>query len=183
MTTETPIDGPQLPPRAKRADRRWLVVAIAVIAASAVLVAWQVSRSAQGSVARHAAAEQGIEVVGDDWVKVEQTEAGFRVCVYTGTGDSGDFEESSDICDIAVYTYEIVPATAGEADGWQRFEWPDGSLDARWDPAASPDPLLVVDAGYRSWKVRATSRHGTSEEDVRRNLAVLLDDVAFIPSP
>ncbi|WP_156165254.1 hypothetical protein [Demequina rhizosphaerae] len=183
MSRESSIDGPPVPPRVRRADRRWVVVAIAVIAASAVLVAWQLVRSAQASGARHAAAQEGFEVVQDDWVKVEQADAGYRVCVYTGTGDSGDFERSRDICVIAIYTYEIVPATAGEADGWQSFDWPDGSLDARWDPAAAPDPLLVVDAGDRSWEVRATSDHGTSEDEIWRNFALLLDDVAFVPAP
>ncbi|WP_062467234.1 hypothetical protein [Demequina maris] len=181
MTTETPIDGPPVPVPTARLRRRWLVPAAVAIAASAALVAVYLAVDGGDSAARKAAAEQGIEVVRDDWVKAEQTEAGFRVCIYLGTGDSGDFEESSDICDIAGYTYEIVPTTADEAAGWELFSQQIDGLELRWDAGAPPHGVLVVDAGNRVWRVSATSPNGTDAEDVWHSFALLLDDVAFVP--
>ncbi|SEI85819.1 hypothetical protein [Demequina mangrovi] len=162
---------------APESPRTWIAfVAMALVVVAAVL-GWRWFTGTVGpDAARKAAAADGIVVA--ESTQVDRITAGYRVCLYTGTGDSADFEETDDLCVISPYAYTLLPTTADDGAAWEAFPEPVDGLALRWDPDATPDPLLVVDTGDAIWRVASLA----GDDDAAGSFSMLLHAVEFAPA-
>ncbi|WP_062306261.1 hypothetical protein [Demequina subtropica] len=159
-----------------RPHRTWIAFVTMAVVVLGALLGWRLITGGEAD-ARAEAASDGIVLVAPESarVQIDAVGDGYHVCVYTGTGDSGDFAETDDLCEIGPYTYRVVPTTASEAASWDAYPDAVDGLTLRWDPEAVPDPLLVVDTGDRVWRVASETR----DDDAAGSFSLLLGTVTF----